>query len=283
MKPFGGRHRLVERVLAVPEYAAAYKEHCRKLMKAMTERFAEEVPQVERAIAEAKRREAVAVAARKEGAGGAGPGGRPGFGGPPGPGGPGGMSRTDLRQFLADRAKSVEDQLASRSSGVSPAGGFGGPGGPGGPPGFGGPGRELAGPILRVADSNGDGKLSRMEWAAAAGRLYQEADPERTGTLTEASLSAVLKRLLPAAPFGGPEAELARVLVRRAGAISTGAGVSRTAWGQAADALFDDLDRNRDGSLDEREVADGFFRLLPPPGGGFPPPPGGFPGPGGRP
>src|SRR5262249_22604698 len=77
MKPYGGRHRLVERLLAVPEYAAAYQEHCRKLMRAMPERFAEEIPQVERAIADAKQREAAAVAARQEG-----PRGGPGFGGP---------------------------------------------------------------------------------------------------------------------------------------------------------------------------------------------------------
>src|SRR5207244_3875193 len=95
-------------------------------------------------------REAQAVQARKEGAGG--------FGfGPPG-GGPFGRS-PDLKTFVEKRTASVVAQLHGKRKGYEPVMGFG-------PGGF-GMGDFVAKPVLEALDKDKDGKVSQDELVAA--------------------------------------------------------------------------------------------------------------------
>lgn len=109
----------------------------------------------------------------------------PGFGPPGGPGGGG--------------------------PGAVPGGpGAGGPGpGPGGRPGGFGPGMFMAGPIVRRADADKDGKVTLAELLAATEALFKESDKEKKGTLSEKEIAAGLSILFPPPPGFGPPGGLA--------------------------------------------------------------------------
>ncbi len=110
--PYGGTHRLTERLLATPEVAAQYQ----KLLKDLAgtafdkERLLKRVAAVEEAVKEPLGRDAKAAAARKDGAPGFG------FGTPPA-----------LKEFAEKRTASVAAQVAGTSKGYVPTGRFGGP------------------------------------------------------------------------------------------------------------------------------------------------------------
>jgi Ca2+-binding EF-hand superfamily protein len=88
------------------------------------------------------------------------------------------------------------------------------PGGnpPGGPPGRGpggfgpggfGPGAFIAGNIVKRADKDKDGKVTRAELVAAAEAMFTEADKDRDGKLDEKELGAAIGQLFPT-PQGRP-------------------------------------------------------------------------------
>jgi hypothetical protein len=125
-----------------------------------------------------------------------------------------------IKTFVAARAKSVTEQLAGKSQGMTVAAfGFGGPPGPGGsgpggpgagspggpktpalPPGF-GPGMFLGPAFLAELDANKDGMLTRAEFTGGFQRWFDTWDSERTGYLTEEQLRAGLNTALT--PFRG--------------------------------------------------------------------------------
>jgi enterochelin esterase-like enzyme len=80
---------------------------------------------------------------------------------------------------------------------VMPNGSLGMPGGPG----F-GPGTFLAGAIVRRADTDKDGKVSRDEWMAGAKQLFEELDKDKTGMVDEKQLAEGLTRMLVTPGFG---------------------------------------------------------------------------------
>jgi enterochelin esterase-like enzyme len=65
-----------------------------------------------------------------------------------------------------------------------------------------GTGAVLAAAILKRADADKDGKVSRAEFLAAAEALFQEIDQDKTGQVDEKQLAVVLNRLVPAPPPG---------------------------------------------------------------------------------
>jgi enterochelin esterase-like enzyme len=74
---------------------------------------------------------------------------------------------------------------------------------------LGGPraGNQLAGPLLKRADTDKDGKMTREEFLAAAQKLFDEWDKDKKGSIDEKQLAEGLNSLLPApgAPPGrGP-------------------------------------------------------------------------------
>ncbi len=127
--PYGGTHRLTERLLTVPETAAKYQQILEELAAGpfAKDRFLKDLQALEKGTKELLERDAKTAADRKEGTGG--PGARGGmFGQPPA-----------LATFIEKRTESVKAQREGKSQGFVPAA-FGGPGGFGGGPGpFGGP------------------------------------------------------------------------------------------------------------------------------------------------
>lgn len=109
------------------------------------------------------------------------------------------LSKTELEAGLATFFKDADaaqtgklDEAALAAAvnkAVVPAGtpvGFGG-----------GPGRAYAGPILKRADKNGDGKVTLAELQAAAATLLAEVDKEKKGTLEEKDITVALGLLVP--------------------------------------------------------------------------------------
>jgi spore coat protein H len=121
--PYGGTHRLTERLLATPEIAASYQKLLKELAAGpfAKDRFLKELASFEKVAKELRERDATAAAKRKEGGGGFGPPGGM-FGIPP-----------ELDAFIKTRTESVAAQLDGRSKGFIPAG-FGGFRPPGGRP-----------------------------------------------------------------------------------------------------------------------------------------------------
>jgi spore coat protein H len=111
--PYGGTHRLTDRLLAAPEVAAQYGKLLGDLAGTAfaKERLLKQLAAVEAAVKEPLDRDAKAAAARREGAGGVGMFGRP----------------PDLKEFVEKRSASVAAQVAGTSRGYIPAGRFGGP------------------------------------------------------------------------------------------------------------------------------------------------------------
>ena len=284
--PYAGQNRLVDRLLAMPEVSEQYQKLLRELAATAfaKDRLLKDVEAIEKATKEPLAREAKAVAVRKEGPGGFG------FGPPSGMGG----RSPDLRTFVEKRTASVVAQIEGKSKGYVPAMGFG-PGAPGGgrPGGGFGMGNFLARPVLEALDADRDGKVTKEELVAGVKRFFAECDKEKKGTIDEKAIADGLTRLWPrppgfgapggapgapprgpggfGGPAGGPGALLAPAIARRAGA-DRGGSVPLDKLVAAAAALFQECDKDKSGSLDEKEIAAGIDLLAPPPPGFGPPP-----------
>lgn len=187
--PHGGENKLIDRVLAVPEY----KEKYRKLIAELAgsafakDKLLETIDTIEKATKEPLEREKKAVEARKENGGGFGPG----------PGGRPFARSTDLRAFVDRRTASVAEQVADPSKGyIPPRGGFG-------PGGF-GPGGFLAKPLLTALDTDKDGKVSKDELRAGVGKFFDDCDKEKKGKIDAKAIADGLNRLMPPPPGFGP-------------------------------------------------------------------------------
>jgi spore coat protein H len=123
--PYGGEHRLTDRLLAMPGVAEKYQKLLKDLAAKCFEkdRLLKELDATQAAVKDLLARDAKAAEARKEGTGGFGPPGM--FGKPP-----------DLKTFMEKRTESLAAQHAGKSKGYVPTGGFGwgGFGPPGGKP-----------------------------------------------------------------------------------------------------------------------------------------------------
>ena len=224
LKPWRGENRFLERVFKVEAFKKLYLDTMRQFSKTifLPERFGQQVDELAKAIRPAVAEESELKLARfdKVVAGepvehlgpGGGPGRPMGFGGGEGRGprfGRGGFMQPakPIKGFVVARAKSVDDQLAGRSEGLTLAeAGFGGPGrgrfhgGPGG--GF-GPGQFLARQMMEAFDSDRDGKLTHAEFTAGFANWFEAWDTEKNAMVTEEQLRLGINRDL--APFrGGP-------------------------------------------------------------------------------
>lgn len=261
--PKMGNNRLVERLLADEKHKSAYKAHVQRLMKTAftverTRRDAAALRKVTEGVLE---REKQATEARKEKKTGM-------FGGmmlrePPG-----------VVSFVDKRVASVEAQLSGKSKGSEVKSMFGG-GGPAVDPLW----LALSRPLLAAADKDRDGKLTRAELVEGAKALFAALDPEKKGLLTEKQVAATLTKLLPSPHdqppkfvfFGPQPANPAKSLVEKAGKDGK---LSADSLMSAVEKTFASADRDRDGKLDERELAEALRQLVPPPPPfGMPPPP----------
>jgi spore coat protein CotH len=192
LHPHRGENKLIDRLLASKDVREKYLGVVKELTAGpfTRERLLKELEAVEKAVKDPLAREAKAVQARKEGAGGFGPGsGVFGASLPP-------------RRFIERRTESVAAQLAGKSKGYVPPAGFAfGPGGPGG--GFGGPpgpppqqGAIMPRPLQ---DQLGLTEAQRKRFA----ELQKEVDRKVKEILTEEQ-RAMLKQLREGRPGGPP-------------------------------------------------------------------------------
>jgi spore coat protein CotH len=183
-KPHFAGNRLIERLLAMKDVAAAYQKELERQSKTVftKEKLLAHVAGMEKATAAAVAQEPKA-AAPKFGMMGAAP---------------------DLKKFLADRTVQVALQIAGKSEGVQP--GFGGPGfggpGKGGPFAF-GPGQMIAGALFRGANVDKDGKVTKKQLVELVEKIFKEADKDGKGAVDQKALADALNRLLPQ-QFGPP-------------------------------------------------------------------------------
>jgi spore coat protein H len=201
-RPWRGQNRFLERLYANEAFQKAYRAYLAEFNGTIfaADRLSKQVDEAAKVIRAAVEEESAEKLTRfdKTVAGEpAGPG--PGFGGPRpgmGPGGPGGPpggrggpGGSPIKAFAGPRAKSVAEQLAGRSSGQDTGFGFPGPGGRGG---F-NPGRMFGATFLRAVDGNGDGAVTRDEFAAAFSKWF-DTWGGKDGPLTEEQVRAGIER-----------------------------------------------------------------------------------------
>lgn len=258
--PYGGTHRLTERLLAAPGVAEQYQ----KLLKELSakcfdpQRLLKELETVEAATRDLITRDAKAVQAHKEN----GPSGGFGFGKPPA-----------LKTFIEKRTASVAAQIAGTSKGHVPTGGSG----------FGGPppkmGDIMGGPLMAALDADQDGRLSRDEWLATAKRVFAASEKDKDGRVDQKALAAGLNGMFPKPPEGAPPPPvslgnimagpiMSRADVKKAGKVTAEDLVT------AAGKLFDTFDTKKTGKLDDAAFAEMLGELFPVTMFGPPPGPG---------
>lgn len=177
--PHVGENKLIDRLLAMPDVRAAYREHLRKLATDYfhSDKLGRDVVEVEALLKEPLARDKGAADKRKESGAAMGM-----FGGPTLP----------LKSFVDQRATSVIAQLEGKKKGYTPTQGFGF----GGPPPGANPGNQLAGPLLKALDTDQDGKVSEAELATGMKRLSGEWDQDQSGTLDQKEIADGLQKLL---------------------------------------------------------------------------------------
>jgi spore coat protein H len=251
VRPYPGKHRLTERLLALPEVAERYRVHWKELSSNAFEktRLIGRLDTTEAAMKDLLDRDAKAAMSRKEAVTSIA------FGSPP-----------PLRKFIEKRTASVAAQVAGTSKGFIPSGAFG----MGGPPPI---APILAGIMLENLDTDKDELLSRDEWLAITRRLIEACKKDAKGKVNLKSLIAGLNSLLPTSPDATPGAFnlggfLGDPILTRADTDMDGRLTSDELLA-AAGAIFGEFDKKKAGKLDEEAFAALLSSLLP----NFSPPP----------
>jgi hypothetical protein len=164
-------------------------------------------------------------------------------------------------------------------------------------------GASLAKPVMAALDLNKDGKVSKEEFMAAAEKFYKECDKDNAGKIDEKAMADNLTtyfmrkkksgdvtiKPVPLPPVPVPPVEpgaqppiepvikpilpptvdrpnqgtkMAKGIIRRTGTDKM-SKVSLERFKAAADTLFRECDMDKNGSLDEKEIAAGIDLLLP--------------------
>jgi hypothetical protein len=262
-RPWGGRHRLLERLLAIPAHNETYRGHLRRIVT--------ETLSPARLAAHAEAMRPAVTAAKANPPRGPDPSQLP-IGSGPAP---------EPIAFLARRAASIEAQLAGQIVGHSPP--ESGTAAPGVFPGCKstpavGNVNQLAFALLAHADRDRDFRLSPVEWDAAARSFHAAASTATPkGGFDWSAAARALDPLLapytnagaryfptPNAPADAaakvPPALWAHALCRTADPDRSG-HVTAAEFLTAAQHLFCPADKDQDGRLDERELAEALDDL----------------------
>jgi hypothetical protein len=283
MPPNVSANPLIEKVMAEPENAAAYRRHVQQILEhffqparlhaqvdAIVTLIRDAIPgdalytpeEFARAVGGVEARDGEAEAPR----GAQRPGGR----------GPAGWDRgPSLKNWIAGRAESLQAQLEGQIPGTALTFSPGRPGGPGGRNGPAGMGLAGAvGPrLFQAADTNQDRLVNRTELASFIRQGFTKIDSDANGKVDEAELSEWLQASLPPPPqnrrpadqpgaakpldsppnrANAPGQMLAPRLLKEWDVARNGVVTLEEAQ-QAGGSAFDRRDNNRDGGLDLEE------------------------------
>lgn len=264
-KPWLGRNRLVERVLADKQNAATYRHHLQKLTSTTfkPDELTSRVERMQKVIQPTLDR----LAAGKKGEKDSGMGWMGLMIGQP----------ADLKKFVVRRSESVASQLAGTNPGkpLGVGSGFMGQREP--------LGTQLAKRLLPALDTDKDGQLSWDETAAGVKQLLTEADKEKKGQVDEGMLAAVLREyLLP------PPGLLTKLIGGKGPTSDGGQGTHLAGYIcykvqkdrltsddllRFTEKLFRTADKDGNGQLDEHELLTGLNALPPASPSWGPPPP----------
>jgi spore coat protein CotH len=214
--PWTGPNRFLERMFAVEDFNRRYRVQLTEINRTLgqPERLQKQVDEIAAATRDAVKEEGEEQSKRFEqsvaGKAPEAPANRGGFGGRPGMF----ASSKPIKAFVTVRHASVADQLAGKSKGQEVqdqmfggrggrGGAGGGPGGPGGPGGF-GPGNFLAAPLLALADTDKDGKVSAKEFHALGEKWFTTWDTNKTSELNHSQITRGLNLSFPVPPGFGP-------------------------------------------------------------------------------
>jgi spore coat protein CotH len=244
-KPYLGRNRLVEALLADEKTFAVYKGHLERLLKTSftVGRIKTDLEAIRATLKPFQEQEARAVGKRGENFSWSLLAWLVVLGRPP-----------EVAAFTTKRIASVREQLEGRSSGAILRPRFTLPGLV--------PPAQPVRPILAAADLDKDQKLSRDEVITGAQALFKACDRGATGSLDQRALEMGLARLLPRRLAGGgtPRA-LARGIFDRAGQEGK---LTEKALVAAAEKLFAQVDKDKRGKLDEKQLTEAIRLVLPP-------------------
>ncbi len=177
-RPHMGENKLIDRLFAMPDVKAAYREQVKRLHADLfaSGRLAKDAEAIAILLKEPLAKEKAAATKRKEDFAANHP-----FAPKPFP----------IAEFIGKRSAAVADQLAGKSQGTVPGANFGAP-----PPQ--GPGAQLAKPLLDTLDADKDGKVSEAEFEAGMKKHFRDWDKNKNGTLDQRELAEGMQKLMPA-------------------------------------------------------------------------------------
>jgi spore coat protein H len=186
LRPYPGKHKLNDRILAVPEFAQRYQAILKDLSaKAFARQNLErDLARLQGVVKGLLAKELVAAKARKE----------VGFGYEPAPF----LGKApDMETYLVKRTDSLAAQIAGTSKGYAPTGGFG--------MGAFKPGDMFAMSLLDGIDADKDGQLSRGEWLSVVERAFEVSKKDDQGRLNEKALADGINGMMPKPPGEQPK------------------------------------------------------------------------------
>ena len=279
IRPHTGEARIIDRILAMPQYRELYFKHVREFLAGyfQSERLCARIDALQAVLAKADAAADAAWRARfiKPTTN---PTTQPAVNIPPRPVtvwmGWQGQPAIPLKTFITRRTDAVNAQLAGDTDGFTPGGrrGMNLPALPAdglrAPAAFGNL-PLIASAVMRGADGNYDRKLTRAEMQAAVKTFFTAADTANREWLDETRLTLAVARAMPTADpqrrggglgglFGGNRT--AGTAAPWAGAILRMVDIDRSGHVTlpqllaAADAAFDRADKDKSGKLDESEV-----------------------------
>jgi Ca2+-binding EF-hand superfamily protein len=249
--PYAGKHRLTERLLAIPGMAERYQQLLKELAAQAfdRDRLLKQVAAAETMTKELLARDAQALARRKDRGTDSGPGGM--LGRPPA-----------LTTFIVKRTEALAAQLAGESRGHVPSGQLK-------------LGNFLAGPWLEVLDTDKDGKLSKDEWRAIAVKVFETCKKDDRGQVNERGLADALNKMMAKSPADEPKGLagflgfsmggfMAAPIMKRADADKD-RKLTRDELINAADKLFNEFDKAQSGQMSEESFGALLSALFPTP------------------
>ena len=262
MHPHSGSSKLIEKILEIEEYKQKYRGYLQQLVKGAMNptKLQAQISALEKVTAEAIASEP--EDARNMGFRGGGGGGR---------GGGMGMNAPSLKDFVMQRAENIELQLAGKKEGYIPQNRMMGGGG----------GRMmmnmgamLAPELMKAMDKDTNKTASKSEYENSAQLFFTNADKDKNGKLNLEEVTNELNNIIPpppgmpAMPGGmrgfGPGNMLGTNLFRQAD-VNSDESVSKDEFFNFSKAKFSEADADKNSALDEKEMNDGFSKLMPPP------------------